>query len=180
MEGSSMNVTGIVEQLGTKPVNTKFGSKTTYSAKVNGQWFRFGFKDPKFTVGDSVSLEYTPGQYGNEVTNFGKSTATTPAAAAVATPEATPAPAPRPSYGGSGKGVFPIPALDGQRSIVRQNALTNARELFAASQPKGFDIGEAQLEVIINIAKTFEAYTAGDRDLELAKASIEGDAATKH
>lgn len=167
-----MNATGVVEQLGTKPVNTKFGSKNTYSAKVGGQWYKFGFKNPGFAVGDNVALEYTPGTYGNEVSSFSKGAA----GAASAANEAPAATAPRPAATGSSRaGVFPIPALDGQRAIVRQNALTNARELYCAAKNggKGFAVDfEADPLNIIKMARVFEAYACGDMDMEAAQASL--------
>lgn len=167
-----MNVSGAIEAVGTKPVNTKYGSKNTYSAKVGGQWYKFGFKDPKLSVGDNVSLEYTPGQYGNEVTTVSKGV---PDAAPAANEASTPTAAPRPAYGS--KGAFPIPALDGQRAIVRQNAITNARELYAASKGgKGFALDfEGDALNIIQIARVFESYACGDMDMDAAKASIEAE-----
>ncbi len=169
-EGSSMNTTGAVEQVGTKPVNTKYGTKNTYSAKVAGQWYQFGFKDPKLSVGEAVSFEYTPGKYGNEAN------ATTITRGAAPTTTADPAPAPavvRAAFGS--KGAFPIPALDGQRAIVRQNAITNAREMYVASKGgKGFALDFQQDALnVIEIAKMFEAWACGDMDMEAAKASIE-------
>ena len=62
------------------------------------------------------------------------------------------------------RGVFPIPKNDGQRSIIRQNSLTNAVALFSAA-------GQARTEVddireIIAIARMFEAYSTGDLDAQ--------------
>lgn len=172
-----MKHAGTVEQLGSKAVNTRFGSKNTYSAKVGGQWFKFGFKDPKLSVGDVVELDYNPGTYGNEVGTCTKTAAApTPAPAN----DAAAAPA-RPAYTGGGKGSFPIGPLDGQRSIVRQNALTNARELVAAAIFDGkksvnLDI-DVHAAIIINLAKRFEAYTTGDMDMEEVLAEQEQKAA---
>src|SRR3990167_7062286 len=113
----------IVEAIGTKPVTTKFGEKSTYSFKGNdGQWYKLGFKKPQFAKGDEVEFEFTSGKWGNEVT----SVLSAPTADADAPVVAT-ASAPRKAYGGGtagggySRGTFPIPPTDGQRSIIRQN-----------------------------------------------------------
>jgi hypothetical protein len=72
-------------------------------------------------------------------------------------------------FSGGGKGVFPIPALDGQRAIVRQNAITNARELYAASKGgKVFDFSRDVAAEIVSVARFFEAYACGDLDMAAA------------
>ena len=54
-------MTGIVEQVSTKDVNTKFGLKPTFSMKVNGTWIKCGFKTHGANVGDEVdSITLTP------------------------------------------------------------------------------------------------------------------------
>jgi len=160
-------MSGIVEQLGGKEVNTKFGPKPTYSFKVNGQWFSAGFKDPKVAVGDSIGFEYEPDKYGNKLHDgsIKKGVAVTASA-----------PSPTGSTGGgfSGRhGSFPIGALDGQRSIIRQNALTNARETYIAyaAQRDHKDVPftmDVHADNIIALARHFEAYTAGDLDMDAA------------
>lgn len=176
------NVT--VEQVSTKPVNTKFGQKTTYSFKAGGEWFKTGFKKHGLNVGDVVSFDYDNGAYGNEVQE-----GSIEKSAGAPTPRvSTTAPVGKPAPTFSSKGVFPIPPLDGQRSIVRQNALTNARELVAGviiaskdatTTGKTWGDRQAQLDVlsdeIVRIARKFEAYTAGDLDLESAKKAINAD-----
>lgn len=163
-------VNGIVESIGTKEVKTRFGMKPTFSMKVDGEWYKLGFTKPKCDKGDEVSFSYVEGTYGREVdakaisVGSGAKGAPTPASAA---------PRAAPSYGG--KGVFPIPALDGQRAIVRQNALTNARELLAAScGGKMFDVTPATVDAIIATARKFEAYACGDLDAVRAAELKEG------
>lgn len=157
-------ITGIVESLGTKEVKTRFGMKPTFSMKVDGEWYKLGFTKPKCDKGDEVSFSYVEGTYGREVdakaisVGSGAKSAPTPGAAA---------PRAAPSYGG--KGVFPIPALDGQRAIVRQNALTNARELVVGcAGGKAFDADEEVVRIIA-IARKFEAYACGDLDARRAE-----------
>lgn len=161
----SLNMTGVVEQLGGKEVVTKFGPKPTFSFKVNGTWVSAGFKDPKVSVGDSISFEYEPDKYGNKLHDGsikkGAAVAVTPVGTASV------------SSGGGRHGSFPIGALDGQRSIIRQNALTNARELYkeyaSATDLEGGVLNMSHhADNVISIARHFEAYTAGDLDMDAA------------
>lgn len=166
----SLSMIGVVEQVGGKDVNTKFGVKPTFSFKVNGQWFSAGFKDPKVSVGDSIGFEYEPDKYGNKLHDGSIKKG-------VSAPANTAAPTGSTGGGSSGRhGSFPIGALDGQRSIIRQNALTNARELYqtfmalgnsVAFNSDGLDTSTAANQ-IINVARKFEAYTAGDLDMDAA------------
>ena len=171
----SLKMTGVVEQVGSKDVTTRFGNKPTYSFKVNGEWYKLGFKKaPAVVEGANVSFDYTPGKYGNEVDPM----SVMPSTAAPTAPAAGVAGVPR-STGGGRNGVFPIPAEDGQRSIVRQNALTNAREFYCArSGGKGgtyLDKYEMDANAIIGLARIFESYTTGDRDLEEVMAELKKD-----
>ena len=62
--------------------------------------------------------------------------------------------------------MFPIPALHGDRAIVRQNALARATDLYVAARGgKPFDLEISTLDLVISFARKFEAYTAGDIDL---------------
>lgn len=151
-------VTGEVVAVGSKPVNTKWGEKTTHSFQVDGVWYKTGFKKGKFSKGDTITFTYVEGPYGNDVDVASISTGS---AGATAQPAASAA---KPAYTGGGKGVFPIPALDGQRAIVRQNALTNARELYIASGGSMVTDIKDKAYDIIAIARIFEAYACGDLD----------------
>ena len=150
-------VTGEVSAVGSKPVTTKWGEKTTHSFQVDGVWYKTGFKKGKFSKGDPITFTYVEGPYGNDVDVASISTGG-------AAPSAPAASAAKPAYTGGGKGVFPIPALDGQRAIVRQNALTNARELYIASAGSMVADLKDKAYDIIAIARIFEAYACGDLD----------------
>jgi len=163
-------ITGVVESIGTKEVKTRFGMKPTFSMKVDGEWYKLGFTKPKCDKGDEVSFSYVEGTYGREVD--AKAIIVGSGAKSVPTPGAA-APRAAPSYGG--KGVFPIPALDGQRAIVRQNALTNAREAVVASFGGKVFMADAPLaDNIISLARKFEAYACGDLDAVRAAELKEG------
>jgi hypothetical protein len=158
-----MNKSGVVESMGTKEVKTRFGMKPTYSAKVDGEWFKLGFTKPTFGKGDSISFNYSESTYGMEMDVKSVVVAASTGVGGVPTSAAAPS---RPAYTG-GKGVFPIPPLDGQRSIVRQSSLTNARELYVTMGTADTTVDEAAHE-IIRIAKIFEAYSCGDTITEKA------------
>ena len=164
------NTTVGVADISTKMVDTKFGAKPTYSIKgSDGQWYKCGFKKPSCAVGDTVSFDYTEGKYGKDIDMA--SLAKAGAAPTAAAPSAPAASAPR-SYGPPTK-PFPIPPLHGDRAIIRQNALTNARELYAVhmeiNKQKDWD-AEVTATVIIALARKFEAYSAGDLDMAAAMA----------
>jgi hypothetical protein len=107
--------------------------------------------------GDEVTFESVLDRTGkyNNIKGIVKKTGGTPAA---------------PAADGSFKVLKP--SLDRERSIIRQNALTNAREIFAAIG--GYeDLDYQKLsEEIIAIARIFEAYTSGDADLEASKEAL--------
>jgi hypothetical protein len=157
---------GVVEQVSTKDVTTKFGVKPTFSFKVSGTWVKHGFKNPKVNVGDEVEFDGESGTYGLE----GKNVVVTKAGVGVpsSTATATAVRSAPPAYSAR---VFPIPPLHGDRSIIRQNALARSVDLFIAARGgKPFDCDESSTKVIIHLARQFEAYTAGDIDLAEATA----------
>lgn len=134
--------------------------------------------------GDTISFNSTSnyGRMNIDLATVTKVMAGSAAPVAVSTgsPWSTPAPAaptpPTPASGGySGGGkVFPVPKLHGDRSIIRQNSLTNARELICtlidAETPRDQKGIDHLAEIIISTAYKFEAYSSGDIELEKAKA----------
>ncbi len=166
-------MTGIVEAISTKDVNTKFGNKPTYSLKVNGTWVKCGFKNPNAGAGDEVEFDGNTGTYGLETkaVNILRKSAGTPAPAA--TSNSTPVPT-RTTGSGYAAKVFPIPALHGDRAIVRQNALARATDIYIAARGgKPWELDASNLDFVISLARKFEAYTAGDLDMAEAIAENE-------
>ncbi|CAB4240677.1 hypothetical protein UFOVP38_51 [uncultured Caudovirales phage] len=163
-------MTGVVEAVSTKDVTTKFGTKPTYSFKVNGGWIKCGFKNPNVDVGYTVDFDGVTGTYGVETKSVNITARGAPVTT-VAGPVPSIPPAAK-SYGGGFKEkVFPIPALHGDRAIVRQNALARATDLYIAARgAKTFELEDSTLDVIIKFARKFEAYTAGDLDMAEAMA----------
>jgi hypothetical protein len=73
--------------------------------------------------------------------------------------------------------VFPIPALHGDRAIVRQNSITNAVKLITDSVHSTDEADWEQLaDIAISIARKFEAYSCGDLDMEQAISMAEAKA----
>jgi hypothetical protein len=168
-----------IEAITSKNVTTKYGEKQSYSFKADGEWFNHGFKKPEFSKGDVVGFEFSTGRYGKDVDVksvyvVGEGIATSGPSPTSSGPAAKPV-AVAPSY----SKPFPIPALHGDRAIIRQNALTNARELFVAShggKPFALDIS-TNADLITAIARKFEAYSTGDLDMEAAMASMKKESA---
>ncbi len=67
------------------------------------------------------------------------------------------------------KGNFPIHPLDGQRSICRQNALTNALTFISLNISITGAHEPISTDDVLATASVFEAYTAGDSDREAAE-----------
>lgn len=172
-------MSGVVESITTKDVTTRFGVKPTYSLKVDGNWVKHGFKKPPCNVGDTIAFDGETGTYGVEAKGITVTAKGAPGAAPVASVTST---KPASSGGGSSYSakVFPIPALHGDRSIVRQNALARATELYIGARGgKPFDLDDSTSTLVIRMARQFEAYTAGDLDLAAAKKESEAEEVPK-
>jgi hypothetical protein len=159
----------IIENITTKEVTTKFGPKPAYTITAGGERFSYGFKKPMFAIGDEVDFQYTENTYGKNVDLASVQMlkkgvgAPTPSAAATS-PGKVP-------YSPPSK-VFPIPLLHGDRAIVRQNSITNATKAvcdFLTDSPEGL---EEYAELIISVARKFEAYSCGDLDAQAAEAMV--------
>ena len=154
-------VNGVVESL----------ARTGKSIKVGGEWY--GAFSPASLggckVGDTVAFSWAPSKDG-QFKNIKGSVSFVGGGAA--TPASLDAPAPRsaPSGGSYGRSItFPLPPLDGQRVIVRQNALGHATKVVIDGGMYDANNLPGTAAQIIEAARHFEAYVAGDLDLELAK-----------
>ena len=150
------NVNGVVEWAG----NNKFGG---FSIRVDGNFYNSKY-EIKCNVGDTVEFDAgTSGKYCNKLRVL-SSSGEAPSAA----------PAKKAHSPGGSRGVFPIPKTDGQRSIIRQNALARAVEVIAL-MPEGMESREDIAAEAIRLAMEIERYTTGDLDAEAeekAKASL--------
>ncbi len=155
-------LTGIVQEV----INVGVGKGS--GLKIDGH--KYGCFDPVKTgldivaIGDEVTFDWVQkGQYKNINGGITKTGNT-------GVPQAAPASNSK-SGGNAGGGdfVFPIPALNYQRSVVRRDALTQAVAMLTGSQEdqfKGYSPDQSAA-LVIEIARTFEEYATGD-DVEKA------------
>lgn len=159
-------ITGVVESV----------AHTGKGIKVQGEWYG-AFAASSLNgckAGDTVSFAWSPSKDGRYKNIKGSVNVTGGGAATPTSPEAS-APRSAPSGGSYGRSsiTFPLPPLDGQRVIVRQNALGHATKILVEGYhlkeklEDGFDTEIC--DRIIAMARQFESYVAGDLDLELAK-----------
>lgn len=161
----------IIENITTKEVTTKFGPKPAYTIVAGGERFSYGFKKPAFAIGDEVDFQYTENTYGKNVD----------LASVQMIKKGTGAPTPSASTASPGKApysppskVFPIPLLHGDRAIVRQNSITNATKAVAdfVKDVNVIDSVDDYADLIIRVARKFEAYSCGDLDAQAAEAMV--------
>jgi len=173
---------GIVDQVITRTVSTKFGPKPVYDIVVAGTKYSYGFKSPAkegITDGADIEFEFETDKYGPKIED-GTVTVHSSGTGAAPTPAAKPPynPVGKPFSGGRADRVFPVPATSGEIAIIRQNALTNARELVAA-YPSLFkaDKGENDMiDAVLRVAAEFADYTSGrsvEKKLEKLKKKME-------
>lgn len=161
-----------VQSISSKAVTTKFGPKPVFSIKgTDGQWYKCGFTKPKCSEGDTIEVTVKETDYGSEIADPKNITVVGGSAISVPTPSAS-----RSSGSGGRTGydrVFPVPALSPERAIIRQNALTNARELYVGTLTGKKEVAlDDAAQHIIDIARIFEAYSTGDIDKAAAMAEV--------
>ncbi len=159
-------VTGVVTNLSSRIVTTKYGPKPVFALTVDGTEYDAGFaKKNTAAIGTTVTLDVEMDKYGKMKINnlsMGGSAAASPPSVVASKPTATT------SYGRDRP--FPIPLTHGDRSIVRQNALTNARELVSSGTLASDGMSDGAIaERIIQLAYAFESYTSGQREQVMAE-----------
>lgn len=162
-------MTYTVENITQKEVNTKFGPKPAFTVHANGERFSYGFKKPAFKIGDTIDFQYTENTYGKTIDLTSVRLLTKGEGAPA--PSTPPVGASKGTYGASAK-VFPIPPLHGDRAIVRQNSITNAVKA-VHDYLSGEDVTPGSIDeysnLVIEVARKFEAYSCGDLDLAAAE-----------
>lgn len=124
---------GTVERITSKQVNTKYGMKPAYKAKIGDTWVDVGFKKPVFNEGDEVEFEVV-GQY-NKLTTVTVL-----------------------SSGGGGTGGSNAGGTSRDRVIVRQNALSHATALVIAMLPEKKPSSDVVAERVMQLAEKFEGW----------------------
>jgi hypothetical protein len=156
-------------------------AKTGKSVKIEGQWYGAFAKSQLGSagVGDTIAFTYVSVEkdgttFHNIKGNVTLKGASEGGAATPATgePSAPRAAAPASSYGRSSIS-FPLAPLDGQRVIVRQNALGHATKLWVDGKYTEHMDSNDSAAAIISLARVFESYVAGDLDMEEAKKGLE-------
>lgn len=142
--------------------------------KIDGEWYS-GFTAGVLNgakVGDNVSFTYT------ETTKEGTTYKNIKGSVSISDgPTASEAGVPVRAASSSGwsKGgrSFPVGPLDPERSIIRQNALTQANKMLENANTEGtVDFTDMAYQVI-EIARIFESYSAGDMDAAEAEKAVE-------
>jgi len=147
-------VSGVVER-----VSTNYGK---YSVLINGKWY--GTKQEwvkvKPVAGDMITFD-------DGGKNFFKNVVLgTPASSPTADAGSTPA--------ANSSFTFPAPACGKELSIIRQNALSHATEIVVARYYKDESMnGEDLADLAIKLAKKFESYSTGWKDVYEAEDEME-------
>ena len=143
-------------------VKAKSANKFGFGVMVNDKWYNSKF-EINCDKGDEVEFDDGGKAYVRDlkVTKGGGGT-TSSGGGSVASK----------GSGGAGyaRGAFPIPTNDGSRAIVRQNSITNAVALYTHVVGDVVNNPEELENIaysIINMARIFEKYSAGDIDAEL-------------
>jgi len=169
------DVSGVVQNVyqdGT--IATRFGEKPLFKVVVDGQEYKHAFKKPAFGSGDYVSFDVKSG-YPRDIDDktvkvgAGADHSSSSPTTGDAPTSATGTPSGRKMYPKS-QGVFPVPVDHPDRSVIRQNSLTQAREVVLNNR-HFCELGvDEHVDEIVRIAHKFERYSAGD---EIAEAMEE-------
>lgn len=157
----------------TKPIHAKTGKTYTahYVITADGDKIAVGLKQ-KYSLGQRINIDVE--------TKYGELKEVGPATGAPTPKNATPANKVPVSSGGSPSGrPFPVPELSGEMAIIRQNALTNAREVVlnasALSLPQEATKAERDqfydtaIEDILRVAYKFADFASGHREVKAAR-----------
>ena len=159
MSEATETFSGQVVSLSSDTITSKSSGRTFRVHKIqldSGVEINVGFKQP-FSVGDKVSIP-SEIKYG-EWKMVAKGVAL-----GLPSSSGTTAPAPRKEYGSGKNTKFPVPKDHGDYSIIRQNALTNAVNLYNGSEDKKTGITDEDIEFVIKVAYKFAEFSSGHRE----------------
>lgn len=168
-----MNIKLVIAAVTPKHFTSRAGKPcTTFSISgTDGSEYKCGFSKPTCEIGDEVEFMATSGQYGDEVVKNSLRVTQKGTGAPAPTAQASQAPAQqqqptamaRPNFQGK---TFPVAKGHGDRSIIRQNSLMNARELLVACVPAktlGVMYKDGSITTaVLELAMKFEGYSTGD------------------
>jgi len=178
-------IKGVVARVDSRNVTIKKGPKAgnvikAFDLIIDGKKYDMGFMDPAskgIQAGSEISFESEVNQYGVKVSIpslvvHGQGNPV-PQASAHVTSNAGKA---------RDRGSFPVPKTSGEFAIIRQNALTNSREVIqqlitldcAAHDRECQMTDEDIAERVIKMANIFADYSSGHRELQVAQRLARG------
>lgn len=166
-------VSGVIDSIYTKEVNTKFGSKDVYHAMINGVDINLGFKCA-YSEGESVSLNVEQ-KYGSLqlVPGNGSGQPASPAVSGQASkvPQAAPAPKQQ-AYT-----EFPVPKNTKGITIARQNSGGHAARIVGCLIDNGtIKSKDEAIEAFMDVAYSITDFATGHREVNEAAAMQAYDA----
>lgn len=157
----SQVVSGTIDSIRAKEVNTKFGPKNVYHAMINGQDVNLGFKH-NYSEGETVSL--------NCEHKYGSLQAISTAPAGVSDGGGTSVAAGPTTY--KEKSLFPVELNSTGTSICRQSSLKAAVEVVHDMVELGtlenLDY-EGYVEKVIETSYAFTDFATGQREVKAAR-----------
>jgi hypothetical protein len=166
----SEQITGKIDSIFTKEVNTKFGPKAVYHAMINGHDVNLGFKT-ECVEGEQVTLNVEHKYGGYQLLQGAPSGTPTAVGPAGSAPSAA-APA------RASKGAFPVEPNANGTSIVRQSSLNRAVEVIAMLISSGIFSPKSEDEYmakLFDLAYTFTDFGTGQREAKAAAAQAAYD-----
>lgn len=169
---------GVVNNVWTKSVKTRNGMAPVNLCSLEGKGdfpFNLGFGKCPVEEGDEIQfnyeMKYGEGQIDKQTLKI--TSKNNDYTAGTKPPESKPSDssgggsAPKNTGGGKSysRGTFPLEFSDGQRSILRQHAFTQASEIYRCCSPRGdLDMEELEgaVDQVIQLAYKIERYTSGD------------------
>jgi hypothetical protein len=163
-------VSGVIDNIYTKEVNTKFGPKPVYIAQVGGQEVNLGFKTP-LAMGETVSLNVEH-KYGSLQL---VSDSVPPASNGQAVSSPQPTTSGRPQTGPAPVKVeFPVEYNSRGTSIIRQNSMVHATRIVEAQIAAGVFTPKTDDDITMKVLQVAEIvcdYSTGQRDVKAADAA---------
>lgn len=161
--------------MATKTGTIESIARTGKSIKVDGAWYGAFAKTQLGSagVGDNVTFTYTSVEKDGTTYNNIKGNVTVDGApkSAAPAPAAAGGYTPRPA---GGVREFPVGPTSPERVIIRQNALSHATRMVMEGKFYNEDSAEHTSQLIVDMAREFEAYVTGDLDKAIAEAAAEG------